>query len=673
MGPAPKTAETIPPRPSLAKRGAGWLAGLMVLFLAGAVAAQERLLSQGDVRLYEQAFDAAGDGNWDEARRLAARADEDLPAKVIRWLDLSRADGDQTYQEAAGFLAENPTWPGQGALRLQVEARMPPGLPAADLVAWFDQHPPLTFDAVMRYASALEAVGRGGDAADLARERWVDIAVTESQQQRFLARFGDLFTPDDHWARLDALLWSERATEARRMMPLVDAGRRALAEARLRLAGQEGGVDAAINRVPDSLADDEGLIYERVRWRRRADLTEEAIALLARQPAELSQPAAWWTERAILARRLFNDGDYAGAYAVASGHQQDDAATLSEAEWLAGWVALRFLDEPDLAVGHFQRLYDAVGTPISLGRGAYWLGRSYEAAGNAADAERWYAVAAQYDSVFYGQLAAGELGRPSMASLAPMPEVPQAAAAAFARGEFARLARMLVQIGERNYAETFLNRMIALNGDPISLALVGDLALDLGLQQVAIRAGKLAIRDGLLLTEPAFPVQPIETADRRVDPALVLALIRQESEFDTRAVSRAGARGLMQLMPATADWVAGRLGIDHATGMLTAHPTHNIRLGSYYLAQQIERFQGSYVMAVAGYNGGPNRVAGWIDEMGDPRGGAMDLYQVIDWIEAIPLPETRNYVQRVLENTQVYRLRLGGRPEIGALEEDLLR
>lgn len=673
MGQARRKLVTIAPRSGLAKRAARWVAGLCIALAALPAWAETTRLSAGDLKLYTQAFEAVDRGDWPAARRLAAMGYDPLPAKVITWLDLSRDNGGGNWREAARFAEQNPTWPGLTSLRLRVETQMPRNLPPAEIAAWFDANTPLTFDAVMLYADALEALGRQADIAALARDRWPSMALSGSQQDRFLARFADALGGAERWARLDNLLWQGRFDEARRMLPLVDPERRALADARMRLAGQRNGVDAAIGRVPAHLENDEGLIFERVRWRRRADMTEDAIALLAHQPAAVNRPEAWWTERAILARRLFNDGDYAGTYAVASDHRQTDPTTLSEAEWLAGWVALRFLDEPSLAVGHFQRMYDAVSTPVSLARGAYWLGRAYMADGRTAEATHWYRTAAQYDSVFYGQLAAGEIGLPTVSSLVPSPNLPPEAVAAFERNELAQVVHVMVQLGQMDRAEQFLQRLAAQHDDPISRVMTSRLALSLGEQQIAVRLAKQALRDGLLLTDAAFPMQPIDTADRRVDPALVLGLIRQESEFNMRAVSGSGALGLMQLMPATADGVARKLGVRHTARRLTEDASHNVHLGSVYLADQIERFRGSYVMAIAGYNAGPNRIASWVDKLGDPRGGAMGLYRVIDWIEAIPVPETRNYVQRVLENTQVYRLRLGAAPEIGGLEKDLLR
>jgi len=630
-------------------------------------------LSATDRAVYASAFALAETGAWGAARTAAAQAGDPLLGKVLLWRDLQRADGTASFAEIARFIEANPDWPGLTQLRLQAERTMPQALPPADVAAWFDRYAPQTFDAVMRYVSALDARGRRDDADRLARERWPGIALTESQQQRFLARFGQALTGADHWNRLDGLIWGGRLDEARRMLGLVPADRRALANARILLAARENGVDAAIQVVPAALQDDEGLLWERLRWRRYYDRNDGAIELLARQPAEVSRPDDWWRERHIIVRRLIEERDYARAYAVAAGHVQTEGFPLAQAEWVSGWLALRFLDRPADALRHFQRLYQNVATPISLARGAYWSGRASAALGDAAAAERWYREAAAHTTVFYGQLAAGELGLPTITALPPDAQADEGARAEYAGRELVRIARQLSQLGLADAADPFLIRLMLDTETAQGYALLTDLAYAVDRPDIAVAASRRAVYDDVVFGEDAYPVVAMPTADVRPEQALLHALIRQESGFDRDAVSSAGARGLMQLMPATAETVAGGLGIEHSTGRLTVDPLHNIRLGSTYLAQRLERFGGSYVAAVAAYNAGSARVDRWLAERGDPRGGRLELYRVIDWIEGIPIYETRNYVQRVLENVQVYRLRLGDPPGVGALERDLLR
>ncbi len=664
----PGNRVTIARRPGLAKRAAG--AAVVALGLAWAAPAAAQL-SERDVLVYQAAFEAAALGAWDAVRQMARQAGDPVLAKVLDWVNMSNDEGDAGFRDIAAFIPANPDWPDQTGLRRQAEMRMPDDLPPAEVAAWFETYPPVSVEGVLRYGRALTALGRAEEAAGLARRQWRDISVSAQGEQDYLAAFGPYLGPDDHAARLDTLLWAGRDEEARRMLPLVAPGWRALGEARLHLADRADGVDALVRAVPPALANDEGLVYERVRWRRRAGLTDAAIALLeSDQPAVLTHPTDWWRERHILARRLFEAGEYRRAYQVVGDHRQGDGFPQSQAEWLAGWLALRFLDEPQAAFRHFQALYHGVGSPISLARGAYWSGRALEAMGQTAEAERWYRLAAEHPSAFYGQLAAGRLGLPTVPALPPDPAAAPALVAAFEQNDLVRGAVALDQVAENARADLFLRQLGRNAASPAEVVLVGRLAKVLDRPHIAVWAAKQVVFDRVVLYETGYPVLPLGTAADGVEPALLLALMRRESEFNTTAVSPAGALGLMQLMPATATGVAERLGVDHSAGRLIADPGHNIRLGSAYLAQMLERFGGSYVLAVAAYNAGPGRVDGWLESLGDPRTGAID---VIDWIESIPIYETRNYVQRVLEDTQVYRLRLGGSPAVGALEADLAR
>jgi len=587
---------------------------------------------------------------------------------------MRRDDTTAGFRAIAAFIEANPGWPGLTRLRLQAERTMPPDLPAVEVARWFDAYPAQTFDALTAHVEALDALGRGADADALARARWPDLRVTAAQQGVFLARFGAALGPTDHAARLDALIWEERLDEARRMLPLVDAGAAALGAARIRLAAREPGVDAAIEAVPAALADDEGLLWERLRWRRYYDLNDGAAEILDRQPADPARPDAWWQERNILIRRAMDAGDHAHAYRLAAGHRQAEGFPLAQAEWLAGWTALRRLDRPDLAFGHFERLHANVSTPISLSRGAYWAGRAAAERGDAALARQWYERAAGHAATFYGQLAAGELGLPSVTGLPPDPAAPSEARAAFERRELVRVVADLRDLGlTGDWADPFLIALLLDAETAEDYALLTALAEAVERPDIVVAASRRAVFDDVVFGASAYPTVALPQADPRPERALVLGLIRQESGFDLDAVSRSGALGLMQLMPATAREVATDLGVPAEIGRLTTDAAFNIRLGSTYLGDRLDAFDGSYIAAVAAYNAGPTRVSRWLAADGDPRAGRMALYDVIDWIESIPIYETRNYVQRVLEATQVYRRRLGEAPRIGALEADLTR
>lgn len=631
-------------------------------------------LSASDVAAYRAAFQAADDGRWDEAHRHAARADEPLPAKVVTWMELARSDRPVDLPALAAFIRANPDWPNTATLRRNAERAMPARLDPGEVRTWFAVHPPLTGAGVIRYASALLAGGETVKATELVRERWIDGSFGIQEEREIRSRFGTLLRPTEHLGRLDRLLWDGDSAAARRMLPLVDAGWKVLAEARLALAGNRPGVDALIRRVPPHLREHPGLLYERLRWRRQRNMNDGALEIVAARPADAGRPEAWWAEQHILARRAIERGDFRLAYRLASDHAMTEGFGFAQAEFLAGWLALRYLGEPADAARHFETLYDGVGSPISRSRGAYWAGRAAEASGRAEEARRWYGLAAAHVTTFYGLLAAERLDGAGRIRLPPDPVVSADATSAFERNELARIARMLHRIDpDGNREAVFVRRLGSNAHTPLEYALVTALALDLGRPDLAVWVAKQGVRNDVTLVEGGYPViGPVAgiAGTAPVDNALVHALIRQESTFNRRAVSAAGARGLMQLMPGTAREVAGKLGLSHSNVRLTDDPDYNVRLGSSYMQGLLERFNGSYILSVASYNAGPARVRGWLDQFGDPRAEGIDI---VDWIELIPIYETRNYVQRVMEGLFVYRARLGGGEHPLTITRDLQR
>lgn len=629
-----------------------------------------------DLELYRTAFRHAEAGRFDAARKAAAEARDRLPAKVIEWMDLSRPETMADFGALSAFIDGNPDWPSLAVMRRRAEATMPPAMPAEAVRAWFERRPPLSVTGVMRHAEALVTTGDTVAATQIVRQRWVNGAFSVGEEQEFRARYGAMLRPDEHWARLDRLLWDGEVAAARRVMDVVDPGRRALAEARLRIARDPAGADAALATVPEALRSDAGLHFERLRAARRRDRDAEAMELLLDAPPQLGRATPWWTERNLLVRRAMDRAEHALAYRLATDHGQHTGAAFAEGEFLAGWLALRSLDQPQTAFRHFERMYRNVTTPLSISRAAYWAGRATEAMSGAAEARPWYERSAVYPTTFYGQLAGRTLGRTGL----PLPvdqQITQAAATAFERRELVRVVRALVRIQRAEQrgdppaserAALFLRRLQDAADTPMDHALVARIALEVGRQDVAVATARAAVQHEVTLLSAGYPRIPLP-ADRP-EPALLHAIIRQESVFNAGAVSPAGARGLMQLMPATAQQVAGKLGLRHTQARLTADPGYNVQLGSAYLAEMIERFNGSYVLAVAAYNAGPGRVRQWLQRYGDPRAEGVD---VIDWIETIPFNETRNYVQRVLEGLQVYRQRLGGADAPLRIVEDLRR
>lgn len=597
------------------------------------------------------ALQEAERGHAEAARRAAQAAGDPVLVDLVTWIGLTRADGPVGYGDALAFLKTHAHWPQGDTIRRRVERGMPESLPPGDILAWFADNPPLTPEGLLRYGGALMDTGDAAKGRILIKRAWVEGLVGVVEERRFRGRHDTELEPADHVARLDHLLDRRLWEAANRQAALLGGGHSALVAARQALATDSPNADAAMHRVPDSLQSDPGLLLERAQWRRRKGRYQDVVELLGNHDALVARPAIWWSLRHWAARRALDEGDLSIAHRIAAGHGLARGGAFAEAEWLAGWIALRFLDEPVLARGHFERLAAGVNTPISQSRAAYWAGRAAEAAGDPASAEAWHGRAAGDPTTFYGQLAAARL---SPTRFTPLPADPQPTAkqrTAFQREDLARAARLLFDHGNHGRAELFLRQAAANSGDPVGAQLAADMAHQHGQPGTALKIARHLWQRGTVLVGHLFPTIAVKGADAR-EMARVLGLIRQESAFNSDAVSQAGARGLMQLMPATAKEVARGLGLPYNPRRLTGDPQYNLALGRSYLNQQIGRFDGSLVMALAAYNAGPGSVRRWLETYGDPR--QSDPTDLVDWIERIPYGETRNYVQRVIEGITVY-------------------
>lgn len=642
-------------------------AGLLTLFAALPGALPAAALSPQDIAIYREAFRLANDERLSEALASASSAQDPLPAKVLRWIALANPGGG-SFTDIAAFIRENPDWPNMAALRRQAEMAMP-DIPPADVVEWFRQSPPQTNDGFVRYADALIATGSVERATTLIRKQWADATFTADEEATFLSHYTPYLLQQDHKARIDRLLWAKQEAPVRRMLPFFDEAYDALIEARIALDGDSAGAEAILSRVPPSLLTDPGLMYDRARYLRRKGDDAGALEIIAKAGTDMGRPQSWWSERHLLARRAMERSDYNLAYRLVSANGMSEGSSFADAEFLSGFLALRFLDKPSEAFTHFHKLYRSVTAPISKARGAYWCGRAAEALGQTGPARDWYAKAATYPTTFYGQLAFRHVSGGAVTLPTP-PTVSSAETAAFNRREVVRVARLLAEIGGNasDQVTGFVRRLSLDAKTPADYALTARLASDVGRRDLAVAAAKDAAQNEVFLVEAGYPM--IDARPAAPELALIHGIIRQESTFNPTIVSSAGARGLMQLMPTTAQLVAGKLGLKHTNARLTSDPGYNVTLGSAYLAELIDRFNGSWVLAIAGYNAGPNRVRQWLQTYGDPRTETID---VVDWIELIPISETRNYVQRVLEAVQVYRARLNGDRAEPNLDKDLRR
>ncbi|MDP6832708.1 MAG: lytic transglycosylase domain-containing protein [Alphaproteobacteria bacterium] len=631
----------------------------------------QNLLSYEDQAHYRKAFKAANKRNWPGALRLARKAKDPLPAKALRWLNYREPGNRASFAEISAFLDANPAWPSRERLIRRAEEAMEKSR-VSDQTAlnWFSLHRPVSGPGQIRLAEAMLANGMKEDGLQWLRYAWINNVFARRQSRAIYRRHRGTINMADHIARLDHLLWHGHRYSARRLYTVVPKEYRKLAEARESLMVRGPGVDSKIRAVPEDLLGDGGLAYERLRWRRRQNLDKRAREILLRPPSHLGpRPEKWWLERHIQARGALREGDAALAYRLASNHGQlAGHFSFAQAEWLSGWIALQFLQDGDTALRHFASLYSNVKFPVSLARAAYWAGRASIALNREKDGKKWYQAAAGHPSTYYGQLAIQALGPEGQwrMPLEPMPS--KAAMKVFKDRELVRLTRILLELKQEEHLRPFILHLTRSAADPGGRVLAAHLGQGLGQPALAVRSAKLSLRAGTLLARTGYPVlsglppMPIETA-------LAHAVARQESEFNPRAVSSASARGLMQLLPRTARKVAKSLHIRYRQDKLF-DGRYNMRLGGAYLGQLIRAYRGSYILALAAYNAGPKRVRRWLRKNGDPRKGGVDP---IDWVEAIPISETRNYVQRVLENLQVYRWRINPRTAKLALLQDLHR
>lgn len=637
-----------------------------------------RYLDDQDFLMLERGLDAAEDGDWGIVRDARRRISDPVARSILLWR-IATSDEDTSFMELDLALEELEGWPQYGMIRSEAEFKISTsGLSSEFIVNWFEGREPVSGEGKIALGEALRETGRLAEAVPYIRDAWRNHTFRLYRQREILAANRDILTLTDHEERVDFLLWRDQRTLARDIRGQLDNAHRALLDARIALASRAGNVNAAVGRVPASLSDHPGLVYERARWRRRANLDEGALEMLLQLPDAHDDATAlddMWLERRLMILNLIRDRDYATAYSLASAHGMSEGADFADAEFLSGWLSLRYLDQPARALDHFTRLADGVSYPVSVSRGRYWQGRAAEALGEEIDAENFYRLAAVHSTAFYGQLAIARLGdtAPPQISLPNQPVPDEATEIAFESRPMTRALRLLAEQGEDYLFRVFIYHFDDELEDPAESLLLTRLAQDYGHLRQGVRAAKAASYRWHILPETSYPVIDLPPPSGRVEPepGLIHSVIRQETEFDPRAISSAGARGMMQMMPAVARTTARRMGLPYRYESLTYDPEYNMRLGRYHLQEVIDEFDGSYILALAAYNAGGHRARRWIEDYGDPRSPDVDP---IDWIESIPFSETRNYVQRVMENLQVYRWRFGdGSPVPLEIEVDLQR
>jgi soluble lytic murein transglycosylase len=635
-------------------------------------------LAARDKELLTEALRAASLARWSSAFEHANKSKNPIIREIIQWAAMRSPGGVIDFGDRTAFIEKHPDWPIMGELRRITESVAQDSGSPTERLAWFGKHAPTTTKGKVAYADAALAVGDLPQAEKLARDAWINGRFDGSEEREFLAQFGRFITEKDHEARLEELLYAEQRPSAERMLSRVSDEKAEIARARIALIGAAGNIERLLEKLSPKAANDPGLLYDRIKWRRTRDKDDEARALLPKTPDTAPRADLWWKERAILARDSLQNGNPKEAYEIAVNHGAIDPVSISEAEWLAGWIALRFLNDANTAMLHFQKVYDTVQLAANLSRGAYWVGRAAEALGRADIAADWYSKAAVHITTFYGQLALGRMGKSASGQLpgVSLPQLPQdpiptpQERAAFESKDLTKAVRALADIQNGPYLRPFLLSLAESSDFAVDRHMAAELATKLGRADLGVWIARQAGRDRIIIMTHGYPIPAFSFPDYP-EKAFQLAIMRQESNFDPGAESPAGALGLMQLMPATAKAMAKAAKQNFNKSKLTADPSYNVRLGAQYLHSLVEDFDGSYIMAAAGYNAGPGRARQWAQRFGDPRDPSVDA---VDWIESIPFSETRNYVQRVMENVIVYRSLLANTLNVPqTLERDLKR
>ena len=610
-----------------------------------------------DAGILAEAIAAADRGDWEQAETRAA-ASGPLSADILEWKLLREHEA--PFALYLDFLNRHPEWPGMKLLRKKGEAAIEPGLSPSLITTYFAGGVPQTGAGSLALAEAYEALGDRAAAEGEAVRGWRNLSMSAADQEAFLAAYGPVLE-EHHGGRMAAMLWAGALSDAKRMLPLVSENTRAVALARIALQEDGKGLDALIKAVPEKMAGSAGLAYDRFRWRISKDKYADAADLMLERSGSaesLGDPMAWADWRRKLARKEMREGDAGRAYRLASRHHltADEGEDYADLEWLSGYIALRKLDDPETALKHFVRYAAAVKSPISLGRAGYWQGRAYEALGRKGDAAAAYAEGARYQTSFYGLLSAEKVGLPLSPALAGGETYPDWKGADFTNTSLFQAGRLLMKADERTMAARFFLQLGEGLG-PEDLGRIAGMAIEADQPYVALTLAKAAADKGMIWPSAYFPLVGLDHLDLPVRTELTLSIARRESEFNPEALSGAGAKGLMQVMPGTGKMMAAKVGVAYDGGKLGSNFDYNARLGSAYLATLEDEFGSSPLLVATGYNAGPGRSRKWMDLLGDPRRDGVDP---VDWVEHIPFRETQTYVMRVAESLPIYRARLTG-------------
>ena len=621
---------------------------------------KSKFYSKKDFEIAKKAIDLIEKRKWETAIKLSRKAKDKSIHNFIVWRYLLQKSNNAKYSLYKNFLEANQDYPRIGRIKYLSEKKLSTkSVNPKKIIELFKDEKPLSGFGEMILGESLIAEGDVINGINLIKKGWIKAELTKSELRLYKKKFNKYLKSEDHIKRADYLAWENKYWDLKRMLRYLPKDYQALYNARQLLMSKSYGVDAAISKVPEKFKNNSGLNYDRLKWRRkrgRVDSSLEILLKVKNSKSYLIRPDKWWIERSIIARSLIYKKQYQKAYKIVNNHALDKGTPeYAEAEWLSGWISLSFLNDALRAREHFRSFYNNVGYPISLSRGAYWLARSYEALNDTVTANKYYQEASNYPTTYYGQISHLKIKKDVEFNLSNLQNVDKDYKKKFEKNSLYKLVYLLYELDKSKYTKHILRYLAQDNIEKGSEILSAELSTAISRYDFAIQIAKIASYEKRFINKYNYPIigTPNYVGGRKIpQQALILAVIRQESEFDPKANSYAGAKGMMQLMTYTAKIVAKQAKLPYSKSRLTLDAEYNIKLGSHYLAGLILDYDGSYPFAIAAYNAGPKRVKYWKKLNKNPQKKQIDY---VDWIELIKFKETRNYVQRVLENYNVYR------------------